>query len=64
MPMVAIFWHVSNQFRNSQFDSNDTIRQARIQAILVPDLALVIEMDLRDPLAKVSIGFGSFQPVS
>ena len=64
MPMVAIFWHVSNQFRNLQFDSNDPIQVALILATLAPDLALVIEMDLRDPLEKVSIGFGSFRPVS
>ena len=60
MPMVAIILHVWIQFPNLQFDSNDTIRLARIHAMLAPDLALVIEMDLWDPLAQVSIGFSSF----
>ena len=61
--MVAIFWQVSIQFRNLHFDSDDTIRLARIHTMLAPDVASVIGIGSRDPLAKVSIGFGSFRPV-
>ena len=49
---------------NLQFDSDDTIRLARIHATLASDLASIIGIGSRDPLAQVSIGFGSFWPVS
>ena len=49
---------------NLQFDSDDSIRLARIHAMLAPDVASVIGIGSRDPLAKVSIGFVSFRPVS
>ena len=64
MSLVTFIWRVWIQFPNLHFDSNDTMRLAPIHATLAPDLVSVIEMDLRDPLAKVSIGFGSFWPVS
>ena len=64
MPWVAIVLAIGIQFRNLQFDSDDPIRLARIHATLAPDLASVIGIGSRDPFAKVSIGFGSFRPVS
>ena len=63
MPMVAIIWHVWIQFPNLQFDSNDTMRLARIHATLAPDLASIIEWGpgiLLQKFRLISFRFGRF----
>ena len=61
---MAILLAFGVQFHNLRFGSNDPIQVALILATLAPDLASVIGIGSRDPLAQVSIGFGSFRPVS